>query len=146
MSEFLDKIKEIYPFLVGSDKSFKSMGGCSLKRPDKLYISSDIVLWIECDEDQHTSSSHDYACDEKRISDCYDEFDGKQLIVIRWNPDKYIPDEGTKLNFSKRLAALKEQILKVIKSPPDNKIFIYYMFYDEDNPLLSKNLPYLIIH
>jgi hypothetical protein len=104
----------------------------------------DIALWIECDENQHTSVS--YMCDEKRISDCYDEFDGKQLIVIRWNPDKYIPDEGTKLNFGKRLTLLKEQILKVIKSPPDNKIFIYYMFYDDDNPLLSKNLPYLIIH
>jgi hypothetical protein len=132
MSDYLDKIKEIKPYLVGSDKSFKSMGGCSLKRPDKLYMSPDLVLWVECDENQHNGSNGGYLCDEKRISDSYDEFDGKKLIVIRWNPDNYKPCEGaTKQN---------------IESPPKEMIFIYYMFYNEDNELISKNIQNEIIH
>ncbi len=48
MSDYLDKLEILKPFLVGSDKSFKSMGGCQLYRPDKLYTSSDLILHIEC--------------------------------------------------------------------------------------------------
>lgn len=147
MSDYLDTIEEIAPFLVGTDDSFKKLGGCSLKRPDKLYMSPDLVLWIECDEFQHTKSNSSYSCDEKRISDCYDEFDGKQLVVIRWNPDNYKPfDNNTKLTFQQRLKLLKTHIMDVLETPPEEPIYIYYMFYDEDNPLISENIPNELIN
>jgi len=96
MSDFLDKYFGTQ-YLLGSDKSMKSMGGCSLKRPDKLYASPELVLQIECDENGGHSSS-DYSCDEKRISDLYDEFIGKKYVIIRWNPDSYkIPSNKTKI-------------------------------------------------
>jgi hypothetical protein len=146
MSDYLDKLNEITPFLVGSDKSFKSIGGCSLKRPDKLYISPEVALWIECDESQHLNKNSSYLCDEKRISDCYDEFNSKKLIVIRWNPDSYIVTKGKKLTMKERLIKLKELILEVLKTPPDELIYIYYMFYNKDNELISKNIPNKLVY
>lgn len=142
MSDFLDNITEIKPFLIGSDKSFRSMGGCSYKRPDKLYISKDTAIIVECDEHQHIGNDS-YICDEKRISDCFDEFNGQKLIVIRWNPDTY--KSSKKLTIEERLIKLKELILEVLINPPEELIFIYYMFYDQDNDLIAKNIPNKLI-
>lgn len=144
MSEYLDTMEQIRPFLVGSDVSFKSIGGCSLKRPDKLYMSPDLVLWIECDEFQHKHTNAEYTCDEKRISDSYDEFSGKKLVVIRWNPDSYKSDTA-KVLFKDRLKSLKDLVLSIIETPPTELIYIYYMYYDIDNDLISRNIPYKLI-
>jgi hypothetical protein len=143
MSDFLDQIPEIEPFLVGSDTSFRSMGGCSLKRPDKLYISSDLVLWIECDENQHKYTNGNYSCDEKRIMDAFDEFINKKLVVIRWNPDKYvIPDDvdEDKKTKKERLRQLKRLIIDILDDPPAEPVYIYYMYYNEDNPVVCQNI------
>lgn len=145
MSNYLDTIIEIKPYLIGTDNTFISMGGCSLKRPDKLY-NSDIVLWVECDEYQHTRHNGSYTCDEKRISDAYDEFEGKHLVVIRWNPNKYISKTGQILSLDNRLIELKKLILNILKNPPKDIIYIYYMYYNVDNELLPENFNYEIIH
>jgi len=60
-------------YLAGSDTSLKQLGGCQRYRPDKLYIGIDLVELDECDEHQHLRSGRDYSCDEKRISDIYEE-------------------------------------------------------------------------
>ena len=74
-----------------------TLGGCSRKRPDKLYGSSDLVEIDECDEQQHSFHNGNYACEEQRLSELYDEpsISGKQLVVIRWNPHSYVvpPDK-----------------------------------------------------
>ena len=104
-SDFIDKELGT-EFLSSNDKSLKSNGGCSLYRPDKLYISFDTVEIDECDEYQHKRSNGNYSCDEKRISDIYDEdgIKGKDLVVIRWNPNNYIVPSGyTKKNRKERL-------------------------------------------
>jgi hypothetical protein len=147
MSKFLDNIEELIPYLMGSDKSFKSMGGCSKKRPDKFYSDPKLALWIECDEHQHYYTSSDYSCDEKRISDCFDELDGKQLIVIRWNPHTYEIAKGEKRKTrQQRLDALKNLILNILQNPPDDMIHIYYMYYDEKNPLISKEIKHTLLY
>ena len=50
----------------------RTLGGCSLKRPDKLYASSDLVEVDECDEHQHKRENGDYTCDEKRLTELYE--------------------------------------------------------------------------
>lgn len=119
------------------------MGGCQLYRPDKLYTSSDLILHIECDEHQHKRTNGNYTCDEKRISECYDEFIGKKYVVIRWNPDHYKANK--KLNRKERLKVLKNTIKKILDNPPEEMIYIYYLFYDEDNERLSKNIKYELV-
>ena len=135
MSDYVDKHfgKE---FLSSSDKSLKSQGGCQKYRPDKLYISQDLVIILECDEHQHKHSSGNYSCDEKRISDIYNEqcIVGEKLSVVRWNPDKY---KGKK-NRTTRLEELVVLMKKIIIDPQEIMIKIYYMYYDDDNPHITK--------
>ena len=159
MSDFLDKYFGT-EYLLVSDKSLKSIGGCSLKRPDKLYgspgtikIECDekqhygFVLHIECDENGHTGSSS-YKCDEKRISDLYDEFVGKDYTVIRWNPDGYkVPLNKIKIKKKdEKLNLLLKLMNKVLRIKQENPLMIYFMFYSPDSKLLTKNIPYKLIY
>ena len=136
-------------YLSSSDKSLKSNGGCSLYRPDKLYIGIDRVEIDECDEHQHKRVNGDYTCDEKRISDIYDEYgiNGKDLSVIRWNPDKYkVPHGYTTTPRQQRLKLFVELKKKLRTKNLTDKIHIYYMFYDMDNPRISKRIPHTMIY
>ena len=144
MSDYLDNINKLKPYLVGSDQSFRSMGGCQKYRPDKLYIGKDLVLIVECDEHQHKYNNGTYECDEKRISDCYDEFPGKKLVVIRWNPDHY--NFSNKKDRNERLMILENTINDILMNSPKEMIYIYYLFYDKDNPRLSQNIKHKLIY
>ena len=148
-SDYIDK-KLGTEYLSSSDKSLKSIGGCQKYRPDKLYIGIDRVEIDECDENQHKYKNGNYSCDEKRISDIYDEkgICGKNLIVIRWNPDNYIvPKYAKKKNRKERLKLflmLKKKLRKIKKLK--DKIHIYYMFYDKDNERITQYYPYTMIY
>ena len=147
-SDYIDKQFGI-ELLSSSDKSLKSNGGCSLYRPDKLYIGPKIVIVGECDEHQHKWNNGSYTCDEKRISDIYEEqgIIGKKLIVIRWNPDNYkVPENYTKKNRKERLKIYIDLQKHLLENPPKEKIHIYYLFYDEDNPRLSQRIPHTLIY
>jgi len=107
------------------------------------------VLQKECDENQHKYSNGSYDCDEKRISDIYDEFPGNKYIVTRWNPDNYkVPKGYQKLDRKNRLELDLYVTNKLLNNigKIKHQIFIIYMFYDEDNGRLSKNIPYLLIN
>jgi hypothetical protein len=144
-SEYLDK-KYGTEFLKVSDN--RVMGeSCQQYRPDKLYASPGLVIHKECDEHQHKRMNGDYACDEKRISNIYDEFPGNKYIVTRWNPHTYKVEKREKLNRKQRLKLdmyVTKKISKVYKKLP--QVFIIYMFYDTDNPRLTKNIPYIIVN
>ncbi len=133
-------------FLLSSDTQVEG-DVCQRYRPDKLYGGSGIVLHIECDEHQHIHSGS-YSCDEKRISDIYDEFPGKKYVVIRWNPDKYKVPPGKKRIGTKneKLELLLECMGEVVQNPPEEMIKIIYMFYDDDNKLLSRNIPHTLVY
>ena len=136
-------------FLSSNDRSLKSNGGCSSYRPDKLYIGVERVELDECDEHQHKRKNGNYSCDEKRISDIYDEqgIRGKNLVVIRWNPDTYkIPSGYTKKNRQERLKLFVKLKKKLRTIKQTDKIHIYYMFYDMDNSRISKRIPYTLIY
>ena len=135
-------------YLNGNDKSLRALGGCELLRPDKLYIDLYYVLLIEIDEKQHRSKSN-YSCEESRISKIYDEpgINGKNMIVFRWNPDNYkVPKNYKKLDKQKRLELIVKLMKLVTKKTSDDKIHIYYMFYNSDNDQLVKNIPYTLIY
>lgn len=146
-SEYVDKHFGT-EYLTSSDKSLKSQGGCQLYRPDKLYIAPDFVFIDECDEKQHSYHNGDYDCDEKRISDICEEegISGKKVAVIRWNPDHYkTPDGSKKKTRTERLKEFVELKRKIMKEQTD-LIHVYYMYYNEDNPLLTKNFPKTMIY
>ena len=148
-SDYLDKHLGING-LLSSDKNLKSVGGCQRYRPDKLYTDLNYVEIAECDEFQHRYSNTNYDCDERRISEIYEEdgIIGKNMAVLRWNPDNYTPKEGLKkLSRKERLKVYVELSKKLRqKTSHADKIHIYYLFYSEDNPRLSKNIPYTMIH
>jgi hypothetical protein len=146
ISDILDEMDEIRPFLVGSDNSFRQMGGCSLKRPDKLYISEKLALWIEIDENQHQNND-DYRCDEKRISDAIDEFNGQPLVVIRFNPDKYnVPNGYVRVRLRDRIDKLKSMIVEILSTVQLYPVLVIYMYYDYDNDLIVRSLPKKLIY
>jgi len=146
-SDYLDKNFST-EFLISSDK--RVMGDvCTRYRPDKLYACPGIILHKECDENQHKYGNGGYKCDEKRISDIYDEFPGNKYIVTRWNPDNYkFPKGYKKLNRNERLELdfyVTNKVLNNI-SKIQHQIFIIYMFYDKDNKRLSKNIPHTLFY
>ena len=111
---------------------------CQLYRPDKLYASSKLIILKECDERQHRDKN--YECEVARPCKIYDEFKNKcKFVVTRWNPDHYKhPDGLRKVERQERLELdlyVTEQIIKFYKILPHN--FMFYMFYSEDNPMIS---------
>jgi len=147
-SNYIDK-KFGTKYLLSNDESLRKNGGCQLYRPDKLYVGIHLVIISECDENQHFHDNGSYKCDEKRISYIYDEegICGKTMVVIRWNPHKYkIPDGYKKKTIKQRLKLMVKLKKYLRKHPPKSKIHIFYMFYDNDNPRLSKNFPRTMIY
>ena len=148
-SDYIDE-KITKNYLSSTDKSLKSLDGCQMFRPDKLYIGLDFIQLLECDEHQHKAKNGSYDCEEKRITDIYTDEDGicgKDLVVIRWNPHGYeCPDGYKKKNRDERLDMMVKIINITRKIKRKDKIHIYYMFYDDDNPKLSKNIPYTLIY
>lgn len=149
MSEYLDRHYGTQ-FLLSTDSTIQGEA-CQKYRPDKMYADPQRVIHIECDEFQHLrKASVDYTCDEKRISDIYDEFPGKEYIVIRWNPNGFHYPEGKwsrekKPNLKNRL----EMLVQLLDRLPDirfkNPITVIYMFYSPDNSRICQNIPKMMI-
>lgn len=126
--------------LMGTDDAMITLGGCSRKRPDRLYGGPKLVEVDECDEHQHLGTN--YSCEQDRITELYDEpsICGKTMVVTRWNPHAY---DGPKLTFKKRCDLFIE-VKKHIRANADRfpPIFVVYMFYSKDNPNICKDLPH----
>ena len=110
---------------------------CSIKRRiDHRYLINNTLLVIETDENQH--KSYDKMDEETRYDDLYMAFSGK-WIYIRFNPDKYINQKGTRKNptIANRLYVLKYEIEKQMKRIENDentelveRIYLYYDGYD----------------
>ena len=120
---------------------------CLRYRPDAIWL--DVLLYVhmhfELDEHQHLWKNGSYDCDERRISEIYDEFKDnvpQHYVVVRLNPDGY-RGQQTKRNevFKHRLAHLVEILKRVKVDPPKDKISIIYMYYDRTNHRIAKNIP-----
>jgi len=126
----------------------KTVGGCSKRRPDiliELYLKKHNII-VEIDEGAH--KDYDTTCEEKRICEIYQDLNYKKLVIIRFNPDAYLNEEGkrvrspwtfsktgvlsisNKKEWSSRLDALKEKIHHWIKIKPTKAITLDYLFFD----------------
>jgi len=143
--KYLNNIKYLANFDSGANIALSSLGGCSLVRPDKLYIDKDLILWLECDENQH--NDYDPLCEEARITKAYDNnFIGQKLIVIRWNPHSYKTKDGRRKSIDNRLDMLEILIREILgSSPPEDLIYIYYMYYDYNSKMFPQTIPYELI-
>ena len=112
---------------------------CSRYRPDGLWASPKIVLQWELDEKQHRGTSYD--CDERRISELYDEFPGKQYVVVRVNPHGYKAPPGTKKPSQEERKALMLRVMHAcLEKEWETPIHVVYMFYSADNANITRNL------
>ena len=150
-SDYLDQHLECPA--VASDKSLKSIGGCILERPDKLYTDISYTEIGECDEYEHLHHNGDYTCDEQRISKIYDQegIIGTFMNVLRWNPDKYTVPLNYQRKTQKERLEIYVALAKKLREKANNnefrdRIHIYYLFYSEDNQLIAKNIPYTMIY
>ena len=76
-------------------------------------------------------------CESGRIDELLDEIDGRAIII----PHKYKPPTQAKQKTLKeRLTMLKILILNLVSKTDwkdDETILIYYMFYNQDNPVIT---------
>ena len=149
-THYLDKH---FDFPSRNDTTVKG-SACLAYRPDKLYVGITRVLHIEIDEHQHQKKSGDYSCDEKRISDLYDEFQvpvPEHYIVIRLNTDSYHTEKKNyqvdrDKVFNKRAKILLRLMEKIQNNPPASKICIYYLYYSYDSNRISQRYPHILLN
>jgi hypothetical protein len=111
---------------------------CLKYRPDGMWASAGMVLQWECDERQHQGTKYD--CDEDRINSLYDEFPGKQYIIVRVNPDGYTAPNNTKKPERAERKRLMVQVMDACLTKEwDTNIHIVYMFYSADNPNITSS-------
>jgi hypothetical protein len=90
----------------------KVQDGCSRRRPDLFLDMGSHVIIVEVDENQHTE--YDCSCENKRLMEISQDVGHRPIIFIRFNPDDYTDQSGTKVKSC--FAADKSGIFKVAKS------------------------------
>jgi hypothetical protein len=86
-----DLLIELSPFEWDScDKIIE--GSCCLKRPDYFKDFFTHTLLFEIDEDQHKHKK--YSKETERLKQLYYGLGKRKMVVIRFNPDKYINKNG----------------------------------------------------
>ena len=114
--------------------------GCSAfdRRIDFQTEFDNCVLIIEVDENQH--KYYDVKDEELRIMQIY-QMAGKYLVIIRFNPDKYIENgEIKKTKMSKRYEVLKDTINDLIDKIKNNYKFNSWLteiklFFDDESEI-----------
>ena len=145
MVEFLKNDENINPYILSEDKIIKG-SICSTKcRPDLLLGTPGLSIFIEVDENQH--KNYLPSCEMSRMDKLFDEVSGERAIFIRWNPH-LCKKNGLKYNKStdERLHALRDLILKISYGEVDENILVYYMYYDEDNEVITNRHPKKLIY
>jgi hypothetical protein len=67
----------------------------SKRRPDVFLDLKYQVIVVEVDENQHID--YDCSCENKRIMELSQDVGHRPIIFIRFNPDQYIKQDGTKV-------------------------------------------------
>jgi hypothetical protein len=91
VAEFI--INNFSNFTWNIDKKIED--GCSKRRPDLMCDLGYQVLIIEIDENMH--ESYDCSCENKRIMQLSQDVGHRPIVLIRFNPDSYINQNGEKI-------------------------------------------------
>ena len=148
MIEYLEKNKNIQPYIMSKDKIIKG-SDCNTKRRPDLIIGSnnELIIIVDCDENQHLG--YNPSCEMGRMDEILDELKNTRTIIIRWNPD-ICKNNGRKLkkNREERLIELENLIIQLInKKDWDNQYtMIYYMYYNQDNENITNRHSYELLY
>jgi hypothetical protein len=66
--------------------------GCSKRRPDIFFDFGSHIVIVEIDENQH--ADYDSTCELARLNELSTDCGFRPIIMIRFNPDKYITCDG----------------------------------------------------
>ena len=117
---------------------------CSKKRPDFVIPSKSGLykIILEVDENQHTSYACE--CEQTRMIQLHQDFEGFSIVFIRFNPDSYIDNLNIKHS---DYTGRDKKLLDVIKSFDNVHIINYceiiYMYYDGfDGTIIRKEFIY----
>ena len=126
----------------------KIYDGCSKRRPDLLLDLGYHILIIEIDENQHCK--YDSTCENKRLMEISKDLNHRNIVFIRFNPDKYYDEKNVlidscwKLNkkgllqikdnvtWNERLNNLSNKIYFWINNNNDKMINIENLFFDKN--------------
>ena len=126
---------------------------CLNYRPDIMYSTPGLVVYIEIDEHQHKYGNGGYQCDEKRMSELFDETSGQQVIWIRYNPHAYKPPSG--YNVIQKETQRRKLLVKILQEIFKNHekilkeqgpLCVYYLCYSPNNSIISRNIPHKMIY
>ena len=144
--DVVDRVKESFPdFTWVHDK--KVQDGCSKRRPDLLLDLGTHIVIVEIDENKH--SDYDCSCENKRLMELSQDVHHRPIIFIRFNPDKYVDEEGNTVKscwrmnkngvltiaktkqeeWKKRIDVLKETIQYWTDNPVEKTVEIIQLFY-----------------
>ncbi len=140
MVKAIENDPRLAPYVVLKDKIIANDACDTKRRPDLLLSSGDLHVILECDENQHKWDPYNPTCEWGRMDEIIDEFKEGKIVFVRWNPDNYHTKiKGTKRATRKeRINLLIKTLFQIFKSPPEDPIAIYYMFYNMDNPVIAK--------
>ena len=142
-------IKKIFPNVsFTSDK--KITDGCSKRRPDDIVDFGTHCIIIETDENKH--NSYERSCENMRIMEISRDLGHRPTVFLRFNPDAYIDDKGSKITscwgldargmavvkknkqdeWKKRLSVLETHLKYWIDNIPEKTVEIIQLFYDQN--------------
>lgn len=137
------------------DKNFVFNKKINNSRPDIILKLENQIIIIEIDEEQH--KDYNQICEKKRVNELFCDLQYKNIILIRFNPDKYIDsykntkescfklsDNGKcildlkqKKEYEKRMKKLIDTITYYINHNTDEVFTTIYLFYDGFNDELE---------
>ena len=108
-------------------------GGCSRKRPDFIIKTAWGTIILEVDEHQHIRS-YPCECEVQRMKMIYFDVGERNLLFIRYNPDKYDAMEAQQFTTLQRREFLIKFLKEQIDKPSFKKLGVVYLFYDKFVP------------
>jgi hypothetical protein len=143
----VDFIAETFPAYTWiNDKTI--IDGCSKRRPDLLLDLGTKVIIVEVDEFKH--STYTAECEIARLNQLSLDLGCRPMILIRFNPDKYVTATGIKIpscwsihqhtkvlrvprtqteNWNNRLQVLSTSIKWYLSDEPTEPVTIKELFY-----------------
>ena len=143
----VDEVLKSFPqFTWTADK--KVQDGCSRRRPDMFMDMGSHAIIVEIDENQHTD--YDCSCENKRLMEISQDIGHRPIVFIRFNPDQYIDESGTKVRscfasdktgmliiaktkekeWNSRIESLKSQIQYWSENITNKTVEVIQLFFD----------------